>query len=249
MQGWSPDFIPKLAEDAVAQKLDRPGRAGQRRGRAAPVARPRAQGRHLRRHFRRRDARRRASGVRRAQPGSTILCMLPDTGERYLSTPLFADIPAEMTDEEIAIARSTPNYRFDAPPAGTCAAAAAGGRRNRAGHGGRGSVRRPGRQRSRAAGRDVRARVVRVLLVRAAHVRQARHCLPLGRSRLGGVSEATIAAARSARRSPRALRSTRFRRSSSAENSSAAQRTFSTRTKKDACRRCWKRITSPTIAI
>jgi cysteine synthase A len=39
--------------------------------------------------------------------------MLPDTAERYLSTPLFADVPAEMTDEELAIARSTPNYRFD----------------------------------------------------------------------------------------------------------------------------------------
>jgi cysteine synthase A len=45
--------------------------------------------------------------------------MLPDTGERYLSTPLFADVPAEMTDEELEIARSTPGYRFDtpAPPA------------------------------------------------------------------------------------------------------------------------------------
>jgi cysteine synthase A len=32
--------------------------------------------------------------------------MLPDTGERYLSTPLFADIPVEMTDEERAIAES-----------------------------------------------------------------------------------------------------------------------------------------------
>jgi cysteine synthase A len=45
--------------------------------------------------------------------------MLPDTGERYLSTPLFADIPAEMNDEEWAISRSTPNVRFDvaaAPP-------------------------------------------------------------------------------------------------------------------------------------
>ncbi len=39
-----------------------------------------------------------------APKGSTILCMLPDTGERYLSTPLFADIPAEMTAEEVAIA-------------------------------------------------------------------------------------------------------------------------------------------------
>ena len=42
--------------------------------------------------------------------------MLPDTGERYLSTPLFEDIPADMTEEEQEISRSTPNYRFDAPP-------------------------------------------------------------------------------------------------------------------------------------
>jgi cysteine synthase A len=42
--------------------------------------------------------------------------MLPDTGERYLSTPLFEDIPSDMTDEEIGIAQSTPRYRFDAKP-------------------------------------------------------------------------------------------------------------------------------------
>ena len=34
--------------------------------------------------------------------------MLPDTGERYLTTPLFADIPADMNEEEMAISRSTP---------------------------------------------------------------------------------------------------------------------------------------------
>ena len=41
--------------------------------------------------------------------------MLPDTGERYLSTPLFEDIPAGMTAAEIEIANSTPGYRFGAP--------------------------------------------------------------------------------------------------------------------------------------
>jgi cysteine synthase A len=40
-----------------------------------------------------------------APKGSTVLAMLPDTAERYLSTPLFADIPAEMTEEEQAISR------------------------------------------------------------------------------------------------------------------------------------------------
>jgi hypothetical protein len=43
-----------------------------------------------------------------APKGSTVLCMPPDTGERYLSTPLFADIPADMTEEELQISRSTP---------------------------------------------------------------------------------------------------------------------------------------------
>jgi cysteine synthase A len=44
----------------------------------------------------------------KAPKGATILCMLPDTGERYLSTPLFGDVQADMSEEEIAIAKSTP---------------------------------------------------------------------------------------------------------------------------------------------
>ena len=47
--------------------------------------------------------------------GATILCMLPDTGERYLSTPLFADIPVDMTEEESRIASSTPSARLPQP--------------------------------------------------------------------------------------------------------------------------------------
>jgi cysteine synthase A len=51
--------------------------------------------------------------ARRTPPGTSILCLLPDTGERYQSTPLFADVPTDMTDEELAISRSTPSARFD----------------------------------------------------------------------------------------------------------------------------------------
>jgi len=47
-----------------------------------------------------------------APNGSTVLCMLPDTGERYLSTPLFANVPADMTLEELEISRSTPSAQF-----------------------------------------------------------------------------------------------------------------------------------------
>ena len=42
--------------------------------------------------------------------GSVLVAMLPDTGERYLSTPLFASIAADMNEEELEIARSTPSF-------------------------------------------------------------------------------------------------------------------------------------------
>ena len=44
--------------------------------------------------------------------------MLPDTGERYLSTPLFDGIDVDMNEAELALSRSTPGYRFDAPRRG-----------------------------------------------------------------------------------------------------------------------------------
>jgi cysteine synthase len=116
MQGWSPDFIPKLTEDAVTQKLI---------DRIVPVNG--AEALRLSRELARQEGifvgisagATLAAALQvcaEAPAGATILCMLPDTGERYLSTPLFADIPAEMTQEEVEIARSTPNYRFDSPP-------------------------------------------------------------------------------------------------------------------------------------
>ena len=49
-----------------------------------------------------------------ADKGAVILCMMPDTAERYLSTPLFADIPADMSDEEVTISQSTPNFHLPA---------------------------------------------------------------------------------------------------------------------------------------
>jgi len=48
--------------------------------------------------------------AKKAKEGDTIVCMLPDTGERYLSTPLFADINADMNEAELEIARSTPSF-------------------------------------------------------------------------------------------------------------------------------------------
>ena len=49
----------------------------------------------------------------KAAPGSVILCMLPDTGERYLSTPMFDGIDEDMDEEEAAISASTPGFQLD----------------------------------------------------------------------------------------------------------------------------------------
>ncbi|MDP5069970.1 MAG: cysteine synthase, partial [Congregibacter sp.] len=47
-----------------------------------------------------------------APEGSVILVMLPDTGERYLSTPLFDGVTETMTNEEIALSHSTPGCQI-----------------------------------------------------------------------------------------------------------------------------------------
>ena len=53
----------------------------------------------------------------RAPQGSVLCCMLPDTGERYLSTPLFADVPVDMTPEELELSKSTPSAQLPPPAA------------------------------------------------------------------------------------------------------------------------------------
>jgi cysteine synthase A len=67
-----------------------------------------------------------ARQVAEGLPGnSAVLFMVPDTGERYLSTPLFADIPEEMSEAELAIAASTDGYRIGGPARPASAAAPA----------------------------------------------------------------------------------------------------------------------------
>ena len=114
MQGWTPDFIPKLTADAVDMKvIDRliPILGAD----AMRCSRKLAQKEGI---FVGISAGGTLAGAlqvcRDAAKGATILCMLPDTGERYLSTPLFADIPADMTPEEIEISRSTPTAQMGA---------------------------------------------------------------------------------------------------------------------------------------
>ncbi len=50
--------------------------------------------------------------AKKAVPGSVILCMLPDTGERYMTTPLFESISEEMDEEEKALSLSTPGFQM-----------------------------------------------------------------------------------------------------------------------------------------
>jgi cysteine synthase A len=112
MQGWTPDFIPKLTADAVDLKvIDRvipiPGADALRYSRELAQKEGIFVGISAGGTF--------AGALqvcRDAPKGATVLCMLPDTGERYLSTPLFADIAADMTEEEVAISRSTPSAQM-----------------------------------------------------------------------------------------------------------------------------------------
>jgi cysteine synthase len=112
MQGWSPDFISRLTESAMESSwVDE----------IVPVAGE--EGLRLARELARQEGM--LVGIssggtlaaaleiaHRAEPGSNILCMAPDTGERYMSTPLFDDIAVEMSEEELAISHSTPSARF-----------------------------------------------------------------------------------------------------------------------------------------
>ena len=114
IQGWTPDFIPHVLQVAVDDKLY---------DELAAVAG--ADGIAWARKLAQREGI--LTGVsggstfavamriaERAEPGTVILCMLPDTGERYMSTLLFETIPEEMTEEETVLSRSTPGFQMAA---------------------------------------------------------------------------------------------------------------------------------------
>jgi len=112
IQGWTPDFIPWVLQEAVDKKfIDE----------LIPIPGPVAI------EWSRKLAQREGifTGIsggatfavamqvaEKAPAGSVLLAMLPDTGERYLSTPLFDGIVEDMTDDEKAIMKSTPNYQM-----------------------------------------------------------------------------------------------------------------------------------------
>ncbi len=112
IQGWTPDFIPLVLQEAVDNKYY---------DELIPVAGP------VGVEWARKLARKEGilTGIsggstfaismdiaKKAEPGSVILCMLPDTGERYMTTPLFESIQEDMDDEETALSKSTPNYQM-----------------------------------------------------------------------------------------------------------------------------------------
>jgi cysteine synthase A len=122
VQGWAPDFIPRLTGDAMEQGLV---------DCIQPISG--ADALRLARELARKEGifcgvsggatLAAALEVAKTAPeGSRILFMVPDTGERYLSTPLFEAIGQEMDADELAISESTPLCRFGAsqpapPPA------------------------------------------------------------------------------------------------------------------------------------
>ena len=112
MQGWTPDFIPKLTDDSMAADDDKT---------ILTIAAPRAL--ECARNLAQKEGI--FAGIsagatlaaaleiaESAESNSNILCMLPDTGERYLTTPLFEHIEVEMSEEEQAMSNSTPACQF-----------------------------------------------------------------------------------------------------------------------------------------
>ena len=109
IQGWTPDFIPKVLEDAQAMNLydelvpitgPESIETAQKLARMEGIFTGISGGASM------------AGALKvaaNAPKGSVILTMLPDTSERYMSTPLYENIAADMDEAELEIAQSTPD--------------------------------------------------------------------------------------------------------------------------------------------
>ncbi len=112
IQGWTPDFIPYVLQEAIDKKpydelIPVPGPDG------IAWAKKLAEKEGIMTGISGGSTFAIAMQIaEKAEKGAVILCMLPDTGERYLSSPLFDDIVEEMSDEEIALSKSTPGYQM-----------------------------------------------------------------------------------------------------------------------------------------
>ena len=112
IQGWTPDFIPKLTAEAIDSKyIDEVMTVSGPR--AIECSKNLAQQEGIFVGISAGATFATALEVCESAPeGSNILCMLPDTGERYLSTPLFEGIEENMNDEELAVSKSTPTAQL-----------------------------------------------------------------------------------------------------------------------------------------
>lgn len=112
VQGWTPDFIPLVLQEALdkgyfdglepvtgAESIAMSRRLAAEEGILAGISGGASVAAALK-------------VAEKAPEGSVILAMLPDTGERYLSTPLFEGIGAEMDDEELTLSHSTPGFKY-----------------------------------------------------------------------------------------------------------------------------------------
>ncbi len=102
IQGWTPDFVPAVLNPAVYDELvtvsDEEGKDT-----ALRLAREEGIFVGLSAGATMAAALKVAKG---AEPGSVLLTMLPDTGERYLSTWLFQEVPEGSDDEWLATVES-----------------------------------------------------------------------------------------------------------------------------------------------
>ena len=112
IQGWTPDFIPYVLQEALDrefhdQLIKVPGPDGIAWSRRLAAEEGIFTGISAGASFAA------AMEVAKDAPvGSNILVMLPDTGERYLSTPLFDGVVEGMTEEEMEISNSTPSAQM-----------------------------------------------------------------------------------------------------------------------------------------
>jgi len=112
IQGWTPDFIPAVMQEL----LD-----GKSYDELIPIAGPDAVA-WAKKLAAKEGILTGISGggtfgiamqiAERAAPGDVILCMLPDTGERYMTTPMFESIEEDMDADEIALSKSTPGAQM-----------------------------------------------------------------------------------------------------------------------------------------
>jgi cysteine synthase A len=112
IQGWTPDFIPLVLQESIDNAyyddvIPVPGPVGmewsQKLAREEGILTGVSGGASFAVAM---------QVAEKADPGSVILCMLPDTAERYLTSPLFESIEEDMTEEEVTLSLSTPSFHM-----------------------------------------------------------------------------------------------------------------------------------------